>query len=204
MRFRFAEHVGCSTQTVRAFESGRRQPSREMATRLAEILHVPAADQSEFMRLARVPQSAPKQEGGATTHDAVVTAVSQPPGSHPGVALPSDALIGRHDDLQRLHTALLDDQRRLVTLLGPGGIGKTRLALQGAVDLAPRFPHGVAFVALASVADSTHVVTAIAAAVNCPLRASPDPEAALLAFLHERAMLLVLDNLEHLLGPQRR
>ena len=104
--------------------------------------------------------------------------------------------------LRQASRALLADQRRLVTLLGPGDIGKTRLALQAAADLAPHFPDGVAFVALAPVADAAEMVTAIAEAVNCPLRASPDPEAALLAFLHERAMLLVLDNLEHLLGPQ--
>jgi predicted ATPase len=153
------------------------------------------------MRLARAPQPEPNHERAAIVHAALATAVA-PPASRPGIALPSDALIGRHADLQRLHAALLGEQRRLVALLGPGGIGKTRLALQAAADLAPHFADGVAFVALAPLAAAADVVTAIAEAVDCPLRASPDPEAALLAFLRERSMLLVLDNLEHLLGPQ--
>jgi transcriptional regulator with XRE-family HTH domain len=196
-----AEQVGCSTQTVRAFESGRRRPSREMAVRLAAILELSQPDGSAFVRLARAPQSAPKQAIAVTAQESFATAVSTaPPTSRPSIVLPSDALIGRHDDLLHLRVALLDDQRRLVTLLGPGGIGKTRLALQLASDLAPHFHDGVAFVTLAPVADAANVVTAIAEVVDCPLPAAQSPEAALIAFLRERAMLLVLDNLEHLLG----
>jgi predicted ATPase/DNA-binding XRE family transcriptional regulator/Tfp pilus assembly protein PilF len=199
-----AEKVGCSTQTVRAFESGRRRPSRDMAARIAAVLHVAPEALADFMRRARAPQFAPAK-AALTIDDAppevLVAAVAALP-SHPSVALPTDSLIGRYDDLQRVRRSLLDDQRRLVTLLGPGGIGKTRLALQSAADLAPHFADGVAFVPLAPVSDAADVVTAIAEAAGSPLPASQSPTDALLAFLHERSMLLVLDNLEHLLGPQ--
>jgi predicted ATPase/DNA-binding XRE family transcriptional regulator len=196
-----AERVGCSTQTVRAFESGRRRPSRDMAARLASILELSQPDSSAFIRLARAPQPGLNQAIGVPLPQAFAAAASAAaPTSGPSIVLPSDALIGRRDDLQHLRVALLDQQRRLVTLLGPGGIGKTRLALQIAADLAPHFHDGVRFVALAPVADAANLVMAIAEAVDCPLLAAQSPEATLLAFLRERVLLLVLDNLEHLLG----
>lgn len=196
-----AEQVGCSTQTVRAFESSRRRPSREMAARLAAILELPQEQHDQFVRLARTTQPVAHQAAAAPAAEQLTPPVSSSsPAGRPGIVLPSDPLIGRHADLQHLRTALLEQQHRMLTLLGPGGIGKTRLALQAAADLAPHFHDGVAFVALAPVADAYNVVTAIAEAINAPLPAAQSPETALLGFLRERAMLLVFDNLEHLLG----
>jgi predicted ATPase/DNA-binding CsgD family transcriptional regulator/DNA-binding XRE family transcriptional regulator len=195
-----AEAVGCATQTVRSFENGRRRPSREMAARLAEILQVPPAERDDFISKARSPLAT--SASGAERDD--ITEVSESPAParrRAPLPLPLDPLIGRHADLQRLRHAVLDQQHRLVTVLGPGGIGKTRLALQAAADLAPSFADGVAFVALASVADAANVCGTIAEAIGCPLPPAQDPEAVLLAFLRERALLLILDNLEQLLGP---
>jgi predicted ATPase/transcriptional regulator with XRE-family HTH domain len=198
-----AEQIGCSTQTVRAFERDRRRPSREMAARIASVLGVPEAERGEVMHLARNRQPAPAQAPVVAFAQTRVAAVSTPPPAIPvGITLPADTLIGRLDDLVRLRAALLGDGRRLVTLLGYGGIGKTRLALQAAADLAPHFRDGVAFVALAPVSDPADILTAIAQACDCPFPPAQRPEAALLAFLRERAMLLVLDNLEHLLGSE--
>lgn len=173
-----------------------------MAARLAAVLDLPEAQRSLFVRLARAPQLAANQAAAATAAEPFATAVSTPPSKRPSIALPSDALIGRQGDLQNLRGVLLNDQFRLVTLLGPGGIGKTRLALQVAADLAPHFHDGVAFIALAPVTDAANVVMAIAEALDCPLLAAQTTEAALIAFLRERAMLLILDNLEHLLGTR--
>jgi predicted ATPase len=88
---------------------------------------------------------------------------------------------------------------RLLTLTGPGGTGKTRLALQAAAELVDEYPDGVWFVGLAALADPTLVVTTIAQALG--VRGSGEaPEEALLAeHLRRRRALLVLDNLEHLL-----
>jgi predicted ATPase/DNA-binding XRE family transcriptional regulator len=195
-----AEAVGCAEQTVRAFESGRRRPSREMAARLADILRLPIQERDLFVRLARAPLAQPLTTG-------LPEAALGP--AHPGtpagprgqIQLPPDALIGRHADLERLRQALLVDGRRLVTVLGPGGIGKTRLALQAAADLASHYDDGAAFVALAPLTDAVDVATTIAGVLGCPLPAAQSPEQALLAFLRDRALLLVLDNVEHLLGP---
>ena len=110
------------------------------------------------------------------------------------VALTS--FVGRHEELRRLR--LLAGRSRLVTLVGMGGIGKTRLALRLAQDLLPDFPDGVWFVDLTAVAERGQVADAAAAALRVP-----DPQAssseALVAYLRQREALLVLDNCEHLI-----
>jgi predicted ATPase/DNA-binding NarL/FixJ family response regulator/DNA-binding XRE family transcriptional regulator len=195
-----AEAVGCATQTVRSFEIGRRRPSREMAARLAEILEVPLAERDDFIRKARAPLATSPTDAGP---DAIAEATGSraPARRRAALPLPLDPLIGRHADLQRLQRVVLDERHHLVTVLGTGGIGKTRLALQAAADLAPSFADGVAFMALASMADVANVCQAIAEAIGCQLPPAQDVESALLAFLRDRALLLILDNLEHLLGP---
>jgi predicted ATPase/transcriptional regulator with XRE-family HTH domain len=198
-----AEAVGCATQTVRSFENGRRRPSREMAARLADVLRFPPAERDDFIRLARAAISVPAAVAapGTSAGHPNIPAAYQRPALAP-IQLPPDPLIGRQNDLEHVGRALLDRHQRLITLLGPGGIGKTRLALQSAADLAARFDDRAAFVALAPVTDAGSVATTIAAALGYVLPSVQSPEAELLAYLREQAMLLVLDNLEHLLAPQ--
>ena len=108
--------------------------------------------------------------------------------------------IGREKELARI-AALLDDPAcRLVTLVGAGGIGKTRLALQAAVEQVESFSHGAYFVSLASQSSPEMVPSAIATAVHAPLSHKGPVGAQLLAYLHDKEMLLVLDNFEHLLA----
>jgi predicted ATPase/class 3 adenylate cyclase/Flp pilus assembly protein TadD len=102
-------------------------------------------------------------------------------------------LLGRQRELAELG-ALIKDGRRLVTLSGPGGSGKTRLALQAAAELSEDFLDGTFFVALAPLRDLSAVTSAVADAVG--LR--PDEDVA--EWLSTRNVLLVLDNLEHLEG----
>jgi predicted ATPase/class 3 adenylate cyclase len=105
--------------------------------------------------------------------------------------------IGREDELRRIKS-LLDDTA-LVTLLGMGGLGKTRLSLQAARELLPRFPDGAWFIDLTAVKDPELVVSAAAHALDVydePGRPLID---SLCAWLKPRQLLLVLDNCEHLL-----
>lgn len=191
-----AEAVGCAAQTLRAFESGRRRPSREMALRIASALELPAEERDAFLRLARLRKPSPGR-ATAAAEPSLVDAARQD-----DYVPPPDALIGRHALLEQVRRTVLEEQRRLVTLLGPGGIGKTRLALHAAADLAGHFADGVAFVGLTAAATADEAVTAIASAVGCPLLGATSPETALLAFLRPRAQLLVLDNLEQLLASE--
>ena len=114
--------------------------------------------------------------------------------------LPAEAssFVGRQRELAELHALL--ERTRLLTLCGTGGVGKTRLALEVARAAESSYESGVVFVDLAAVADSRLVVEAVAAALD--VRPLPAQELldALTDFLARRALLLVLDNCEHVLG----
>jgi predicted ATPase/class 3 adenylate cyclase len=114
-------------------------------------------------------------------------------------SLPS-TFVGRDRELAEASALLTQDDVRLLTLLGPGGTGKTRLALQLAGDLLDRFPGGAAFVFLTPVRDPELVVPAIAQTLG--LREQPGESAleTLLEYLRERQLLLVLDNFEQVLA----
>jgi class 3 adenylate cyclase/DNA-binding XRE family transcriptional regulator len=111
--------------------------------------------------------------------------------------------VGREEELALIATHLHDSACRLVTVIGPGGIGKTRLALEAAAARRPDFPDGVYFVPLAALSSGSLLVSTIADALAFPLYGGADPEAQLLSFLRERRLLLVLDNFEHLLEGTR-
>lgn len=113
----------------------------------------------------------------------------------------SDPLVGRDDLLQRVVELVTTERRRVVTLVGPGGAGKTRLALAAAERLAPAYEGGAAFIPLASVPANAHeavVAAALADALGVPpWRDSPID--AVRRALAGRSVLVVLDNAEHLL-----
>jgi predicted ATPase/class 3 adenylate cyclase len=104
--------------------------------------------------------------------------------------------VGREPEITAIAGLLIQGQRRLVTVTGPGGIGKTRLAVEAARSVADAFPGGVAFVPLAAVLEPGLVLRTIAEAVR--VRSEPGVElvAALAASLGDRRTLLVLDNFE--------
>lgn len=124
------------------------------------------------------------------------------------------SFIGRHDELDAIYQMVSKpEEYRLVTLLGPGGIGKTRLALQAAQRLVhhiatpdhpatnhplPLFPNGLYFVPMETVQNSEEMVVAIADAVAFTFQGDADPQTQLLRYLQSKEMLLILDNLEHL------
>ncbi len=124
--------------------------------------------------------------------------LSAPSATEPGRRLPPrlTSFLGRDADLQRLGELL--GTARLVTVTGPGGVGKTSLALEAARAAADRFPDGVAFVRLAGVTDPVQVPQAVLAALEIRDVATATAEDQLLGHLRNRAVLLVLDNCEHL------
>ncbi|MCL4301526.1 MAG: tetratricopeptide repeat protein [Anaerolineae bacterium] len=114
--------------------------------------------------------------------------------------------VGREGELAEIIRRLTDRHCRLLTLVGPGGIGKTRLALQVAQRLIPSaldegfFGHGIYFVPLASASSTTDVLFAVAEAVGVSFYGNVSPKQQLLDYLQKKEMLLVLDDLEHLLS----
>jgi predicted ATPase/DNA-binding CsgD family transcriptional regulator len=107
------------------------------------------------------------------------------------------SFVGRRRELVEVRKKLTD--ARLVSLVGPGGVGKTRLAVQAATDLARRFPAGGWLVELAEVSDPALVGNAVMVALDLRDQAAAEPLPLLLAYLRDRELLLVLDNCEHLL-----
>ncbi len=108
--------------------------------------------------------------------------------------------IGREAELAQIAERLADPHCRLLTLVGPGGIGKTRLALQAADQHARDFADGVYFVSLTPIGATTFIPAAIADALELSLYGQETPETQLINMMRGREMLLLLDNYEHLLG----
>jgi excisionase family DNA binding protein len=113
---------------------------------------------------------------------------------------PLTPLIGREREVAAVGDLVRRDGVRLVTLVGPGGVGKTRLALRVAEQVAAGFPEGVWFVALAPVRDPTLVAPTIVRTLGVVERADRPAVETLTAVLRDRRLLLVLDNFEHLLA----
>lgn len=107
--------------------------------------------------------------------------------------------LGREKEMAEINDLLQNPDCRLLTLVGPGGIGKTRLALQAAAQQAQRERRSVHFAPLAAVESAERLVPAIANAFNFTFQGETDPQIQLINYLRERRLLLILDNLEHLL-----
>ncbi len=113
---------------------------------------------------------------------------------------PATPFVGRKKNLDELLPLIRDDHRRLVTVLAPGGMGKTRLALAAAEQLLADFANGVYFVSLAPLTNPDQIVNAIIETTGYPVQQDKrSPKQQLLDFLSDKTMLLVLDNYEHLL-----
>src|SRR5260370_1215918 len=116
----------------------------------------------------------------------------------PTLPVPPTALLGREREVSAVRALLLSEGVRLVTLTGPGGIGKTRLSLHVAADLSEHFGDGVFFVSLAPISDPALVAPTIARALNLREieRGTRPPEEILEAYLAGKRVLLLLDNFE--------
>jgi len=106
------------------------------------------------------------------------------------------SFIGRRRELAELRKKL--GAARLVSLVGPGGVGKTRLAIRIGTDLGRGFPDGAWLVELADVRDAALVSNAVLAALDLRDQAATEPLALLLAYLRDKELLLIVDNCEHL------
>jgi predicted ATPase/DNA-binding XRE family transcriptional regulator len=199
-----AERVGCSIVSIRKFEQDTQRPSRALAARLAAQLQIPPDEQEDFITFARF---------GVNGEDARLADTRTLPGvgGSPAVGgdvdlltrglVPYTSLVGRSQEQAALCATLRRPEAQLLTLTGPGGVGKTRLAVAAAAELARvrAFAHGVSSVNLAPVHDPALVAPAIAQALGVEATGSAPLMMRLGAFLHARQMLLLLDNWEHLL-----
>jgi predicted ATPase/transcriptional regulator with XRE-family HTH domain len=188
-----ADLSGCSLAAIKKIETDQRQPSQQLAERLADSLQVPPDERAAFLARAR----------------GLLVAEDIAPPIQPSVAAPvapsalpaeSTSFVGRAVELAQIERYLADPGCRLLTLIGPGGIGKTRLAQRAAAQA--RFAQGACFVPLADIAAPELAAPAVARRLGLQMADASNHEAGLLAYLRDREMLLVLDNVEQLLTPE--
>src|SRR5215216_379932 len=109
------------------------------------------------------------------------------------------AFIGRETELASLKALLADDHNRLITLVAPGGMGKTRLSLEAAEQMVQAFPQGIYFVALDRISSADLIVQTVAEVLPISLSSNEDPKSRIMEYLRDKAVLLVMDNFEHVL-----
>ncbi len=157
------------------------------------------------------PQAIPPESWSAkplaVLPDGLISDVRRPearpvpvPNAPTPVSPPRRPLVGRDEDMVRLTKLLQDGGRRIVTLTGPGGVGKTSLARQLAATIATRYPDGCVFVDLAPLQEADLVPACIAQALALTEHGTRPLTDTLVGHLYERRTLLLLDNFEHLLG----
>jgi len=191
-----AQQVACSTILLRKIEAEERRPSKQIAERLADILKIPPGERAAFIRFARGEMLAAPQ--APPTSPAEPWRAQQKPVN---VHLPTSLtrLIGREGEVAEALRILVDEDTHLLTLIGPPGIGKTRLSLQVAAQCEEAFPDGVYFVALAAIADPELVATTILQTLALVVTGQQSAREVLQNSLRERRSLLVLDNFEQVI-----
>ncbi|MDQ2785891.1 MAG: tetratricopeptide repeat protein [Chloroflexota bacterium] len=186
-----AERAGLSVRTLSDLERNDRvRPRPATVALLATALTLAGRDRAIFDAAAR----------GETAVFLRPFVATSPPDNLP---VPLTPLVGRERAVAAVTAFLRHDRVRLLTVTGPGGVGKTRLAIAAAAELRPAFADGCIFVSLASVHTPMQVLAIIAQTLAVRPLVGQTVEGALIAALREKQMLLVLDNFEQVLavGP---
>lgn len=198
-RVELAKCAGCSVSALRKIEADERRPSKQLAELLADCLAIPPDTFVTFLRAARGMQRV-EQLGSPLPAASLSSPGLDEPQPRRLLPAPTTPLIGREAELATLEQMLEDPACRLLSLVGPGGIGKTRLALEAAGAQQEAYVDGVFFITLAATADAAFIAPTIAQAIGLNLSGPIDPQAQLINYLGSKQMLLLLDNLEHLLN----
>jgi non-specific serine/threonine protein kinase len=187
-----AERARISTEAIGALERGNRaSPHRETLGLLIEALDLGTRDRLE-LEAAAVKSPLPRHTGGASSDE---------PQCRSNLPLQPSSFVGRADVVAAIKALL--EQHRLVSLVGTGGVGKTRCAIQVGAEFLEGLDNGVCFAELAPISDPSLVPSIILRALGVqesPNRAMLD---VLLGYLKRKRLLLILDNCEHVIQKAR-
>ncbi len=198
-----AEATGCSPDTIRKIEAGHRRPSRQIADILADFLHIEAQQRAAFVLWARGISNASPAVAVATEEPPAVSSETKSspltfvPRPAPTLPIMPTTLVGRERDLEHAKTLLWRSTTRLLTLLGPPGIGKTSLGIALASALQADFKDGLVYVPLGPVSDPTLVAATVAEGLGVRETPAQPLLYSLQEALRDKQLLLVLDNFEH-------
>jgi predicted ATPase/DNA-binding XRE family transcriptional regulator len=182
-----AARASLSVRAISDLERGLKRPRRDTLNLLADALGVPPRKRALMEAAVRPATEIPRTDG--------VSAL--PPHNLP---VQLTALLGRERETLAAVEQLRRADVRLLTLTGPGGVGKTRLALQVAEDVLEDFEDGVFVCILAPLRDPKSLLGSIASVIGMHAGSDEPLDDQMRAYLRERQMLLVLDNFEHLLA----
>lgn len=189
-----ASQIGCAAVTVRKIEGNERRPSAQIVERLASIFAIPPAERPALLRFGRGDWTQPPAKGNAMPP---WRATPSPRSNLPAAVT---ALIGRDQELALVCGYLRDAGIRLVTLIGPPGIGKTRLSVETARAALNDFRDGVFFIALAPIDDPALVASIAVQTLGYVDKENQSALETLKRGIGDKHMLLVLDNCEHLIN----
>ncbi|NOK62191.1 MAG: hypothetical protein GFH27_549327n21 [Chloroflexi bacterium AL-W] len=184
-----AQRVGCALITIQKIESGGRRASHQMATRIAASLSIPSNDLADFLAAAR------RSLSDTTPRD---TSTRQPY-QHTHLLQVPTPFLGRDHDVVKVRQLLIERHARLITFIGPPGVGKSSLAIHVATTLHNQFADGVILLSLAGLADARFLPATMAHLLGVRDTSIQACQDGVLAKLQDRQVLLVLDNMEHLL-----
>ena len=190
-REQLARQIGCAAVTLRKIEVEERRPSAEIVDQLIKIFEIPQQERTNFLKFARGDWT---KTPGERSVELPWQASKSPRTNLPA---PVTSFIGRDKEQNEVLDLLV--KNRLVTLVGPPGIGKTRLSIEAARKILPDFPEGVFFVAFAPLEDPSLIALAIVQALGYVEAKNIPARQQLMDGIGEKQMLLVLDNCEHLI-----
>ncbi len=193
-----AERVGCTAVTIHKIERGERRPSRQMIERILDELEVPLESRADIVVAAR--EAATRGEAGAGRTGTIKLKSDALPSRLPQ---PVASIVGRDDDLAQI-VRILQGASRLLTIVGPPGVGKSRLALEVAHRLLDAYANRVYLVELDPLSDAALVPQTVARVLAIPQEPGRPVEDTLVEALGSKRILLVLDNCEYMLNACAR